>query len=200
MGIKDIRRNYILERAIKLFCDTSIAEVKIKDVAAFCNIGEATFYRYFSKKSALVVACALKMQEKVVSYFADGSAGSGFDKLSRYFYRFYEYFGDHPEYYRFLHDFDAYIVSEEISNLELYSDGMDFFKKQFTEAYREGLADGSVREVWNIDLFYYTTNHAMLALCKKLAAETYIIRQDSLTDKRKEVREMIEIILFSLKK
>ena len=45
MGIKDIRRNYILERAIKLFCSTRIADVKIKDVAEACNIGEATFYR-----------------------------------------------------------------------------------------------------------------------------------------------------------
>ena len=63
MGIKDIRRNHILDRAIKLFCAHSIAEVKIKDVAEECNIGEATFYRYFSKRSSLVVACALKLSE-----------------------------------------------------------------------------------------------------------------------------------------
>ncbi|MBR5986944.1 MAG: helix-turn-helix transcriptional regulator, partial [Clostridia bacterium] len=63
MGIKDIRRNYILERAIKLFCTKPMAEVKIKDVAEACNIGEATFYRYFYKRSSLIVACALKLSE-----------------------------------------------------------------------------------------------------------------------------------------
>ena len=78
MGIKDIRRNYILERTIRLFCDNSIAEIKIKDVAAYCNIGEATFYRYFSKKTALIVACAIKLQEKVADYFDADYEGPDF--------------------------------------------------------------------------------------------------------------------------
>ena len=46
-----------------------------------------------------------------------------------------------------------------------------------------------------MDLFYYSTTHAMLSLCKKLAAEGRIVRQDDLTDKRQEVRTIIEIIL-----
>lgn len=200
MGIKDIRRSYILERAIKLFCENSIAEVKIKDVAEYCNIGEATFYRYFSKKSSLIVACAVKLQEKVAEYFGNESVGRGFDNLSRFYYRFYEIFGDHPEYYRFLNEFDAYCIREEIKDLGAYSDGFDDFKERFFFAYRTGLEDGSVKEVWASDLFYYSTTHAMLSLCKKLAAEAYIVRQDALTDKRQEVRTMIEIILQALKR
>ena len=200
MGIKDIRRSYILERAIKIFCERSIAEVKIKDVAEYCNIGEATFYRYFSKKSALVLACALRMQEKVVEYYSAELAGRGFDKLSRFYYRFYEYFGDHPDYYRFLSDFDGYCINQEISDLETYSDGLDFFKKRFDDAYREGIEDGSVREIREHELFYYSTTHGLLSLCKKLAAQGHIVRQDDLTDNRQEVRMMIEIILNYLKK
>ena len=200
MGIKDIRRNHILDRAIKLFCAHSIAEVKIKDVAEECNIGEATFYRYFSKRSSLVVACALKLSEKMCELFKDEGGGSGFDRLSRFYYRFYEIFGDHAEYYCFLSQFDAYCISEEIKDLDQYSDNLDIFKARFTAAYKDGLADGSVREVWDLDLFYYATTHAMLSLCKKLAAESHIVRQDNLTDKRQEVRTVIEIILNSLKK
>ena len=200
MGIKDIRKSYILERAIKLFCEHSIAEIKIKDVAAYCNIGEATFYRYFSKKSALIVACALKLQEKVCAYFGNEAGGSGYDRLSRFYYRFYEIFGDHPEYYGFLSEFDAYCISEEVKDLELYSDGLDVFKEQYVAAYRAGIEDGSVKEVWDLDLFYYATTHAMLSLCKKVAAEAHIVRQDSLTDKRQEVRTVIEIILNALKR
>ena len=102
MGIKDIRRSFILERTIRLFCASSIAEVKIKDVAAACSIGEATFYRYFSKKSGLIVACAMKLQEKVEKYFSIDCDGNGFEKLSRFYYRFFEIFAEHQEYYRFL--------------------------------------------------------------------------------------------------
>ena len=200
MGIKDIRRNFILDRAIKLFCKQSIAEVKIKDVALECNIGEATFYRYFSKRSALVVACALKLSEKMCDFFEEEGGGSGFDRLSRFYYRFYEIFGDHADYYRFLSQFDAYCISEEITDLDKYSDNLDIFKERFVAAYKDGVADGSVKEVWDLDLFYYSTTHAMLSLCKKLAAEAHIVRQDNLTDKRQEVRTVIEIILNSLRK
>ena len=198
MGIKDIRRNYILEKTIKLFCDNSIAETKIKDVAAYCNIGEATFYRYFSKKTTLIIACAIKLQEKVADYFGTDYEGRGYDKLSRFYYRFYEIFADHREYYRFLSEFDSYCIKEG-ADLESYSDGLDVFKAYFDEAYRQGLEDGSVRKQWDLDLFYYSTTHALLSLCMKLAAEAHIVRQDDLTDKRQEIRTMIEIILQSLK-
>ena len=199
MGIKDIRRNYILERAIKILCDNSIAEVKIKDVAAYCNIGEATFYRYFPKKTALIIACAVKLQEKVSTYFGTDEEGRGFDKLSRFYYRFYEIFCDHRDYYRFLSEFDSYCIREDVGDLESYSDGLDVFKAQFEEAYRAGLEDGSVKKVWDLDLFYYSTTHAMLSLCKKLASEAYIVRQDDLTDKRQEIRTVIDVILEYLK-
>ena len=200
MGIKDIRRNYILEQAIKLFCENSISDIKIKDVAKRCNIGEATFYRYFPKRSKLVIACALKLQDKVFEYFFNVTQGSGADQLTRFYYRFHEIFCDHPEFYRFLSEFDAYCIREDVTDLDLYSENLDGFKEKFQEAYREGLADGTVKEVKNFDLFYYTTTHAMLSLCKKLAAEGRIVRQDDLTDKRQEVRTVIEIILHSLKK
>ena len=199
MGVKDVRKNTIVERAIKLFCQQSIMEVKIKDVADACDIGEATFYRYFSRRRALVMACALKLSERMCELFEDNRSGSGFERLSRFYYRFYEIFGDHAEYYRFLSEFDAYCINEELTVPEEYSDNLDIFKERFVAAYKDGLADGSVKKVWDLDLFYYSTTHAMLSLCKKLATEAYIVRQDDLTDKRQEVRLVIEVILGSLK-
>ena len=199
MGIKDVRRNTIIERAIKLFCENSIMEIKIKDVAEACNIGEATFYRYFSRRRALVMACALKLSEKMCELFQDEIGGTGFERLSRFYYRFYEIFGDHAEYYRFLSEFDAYCLNKDITDLDQYSDNLDVFKERFVAAYEAGLEDGSVKKVWDLDLFYYSTTHAMLSLCKKLATEAHIVRQDDLTDKRQEVRLVIEVILSSLK-
>ena len=199
MGIKDVRRNTIIERAIKLFCENSIMEIKIKDVAEACNIGEATFYRYFSRRRALVMACALKLSERMCELFEDDLGGTGFERLSRFYYRFYEIFGDHAEYYRFLSEFDAYCLNKDITDLDQYSDNLDVFKERFVAAYKAGLEDGSVKKVWDLDLFYYSTTHAMLSLCKKLATESHIVRQDDLTDKRQEVRLVIEVILNSLK-
>ncbi|MBR5987165.1 MAG: hypothetical protein IK037_01220, partial [Clostridia bacterium] len=120
-------------------------------------------------------------------------------RLSRFYYRFYEIFGDHKDYYRFLSEFDAYCLSEEIDIPEAYSDNLDVFKERFVAAYKAGIEDGSVKKVWDLDLFYYSTTHAMLSVCKKLATESHIVRQDDFTDKRQEVRLMIDIILNSLK-
>ena len=200
MGIKDIRRNYILDRAIRLFCERSLSEVKIREVADYCNIGEATFYRYFSKRNTLIAACALKLTDRMCEYYSAEEKGRGYDRLMRFYYLFYEIFGDHPEYYRFLSEFDGFILSGEKIDLELYSEKLDFFKEKFIEAYKEGLEDGTVKELWDVDLFYYSTTHALLSLAKKLAAEAYIVRQDKLTDKRQELRTLIEIILQYLKK
>lgn len=200
MGIKDIRRNYILDRAIKIFCEKSISEVKIKDIAAACNIGEATFYRYFSKRSTLVIACTMKLVDKMYDLFLDDGHGNGYDRLTRFYYHFYEVFGDHPEYYRFLSEFDASCLRGDYGDLMGYSKRLDCFQDYFIAAYKDGVADGSVKELWDVDLFYFATTHALLSLCKKLAAEAYIVMQDGLTDKRQEVRTIIEIILNSLKK
>lgn len=199
MSIKDARRNTIIEHAIKLFCTHSIMEIKIKDVAEDCNIGEATFYRYFSRRRALVMACALRLSERMCELFKDDLGGTGFERLSRFYYRFYEIFGDHAEYYRFLSEFDAYCLDKDVTDLDQYSDNLDVFKERFVAAYKAGLSDGSVKKVWDLDLFYYSTTHAMLSLCKKLATESHIVRQDDLTDKRQEVRLVIEVILSSLK-
>ena len=64
---------------------------------------------------------------------------------------------------------------------------MDRFKAVWLSAYEDGLKDGTVRPLDDPGLFYYATTHAVLSLCKKLAAERGVIRQDQLTDKAAEV-------------
>ena len=103
-----------------------------------------------------------------------------------------------PELYRFLSEFDAYCIGEKV-DLEEYADNIDRFKEAFMTDYAAGLDDGSVKDVGDAELFYYSTAHATISLCKKLALEGNLIRQDVRGDKAAEVKTLIGIILASLR-
>ena len=202
MAFKDIRRKHIVTEATRLFFERSIYEVKIRDVAQKANVGEATFYRYFTNRASLIVACATLLQETVGNdYFNLSEEGTGFEKLSAFYSVFLKVFTEHVEYYRFLSEFDAYCISEEVKGqgLEQYSDNLDLFKNYFVAAYEQGRRDLTVKEVKDVDLFYYSTTHALLSLCKKLASQGNIVRQDELVNKKAEVTLLKDLILSALK-
>ncbi len=68
----------------------------------------------------------------------------------------------------------------------------------YDEAYRLGLEDHSIRPVEDIDLYYYTTTHSLLSLCKKMATDNLVDIGLGI-DKNKEIRLLIKIITDRLK-
>ncbi|MBR6918490.1 MAG: TetR/AcrR family transcriptional regulator [Clostridia bacterium] len=200
MTIKDVKRNFVTDEATALFLERPISAVTIKDIAASSGVGEATVYRYFAGKNELVVASALKLQSAVETKFTAFDAGkNGYQNIYRFFEAYLDTFRENPGHYRFLSEFDAYCVSEGVTGLDEYSDNFDKFKDAFMKSYRDGVADGSVRKIENVELFYYSATHSVLSLCKKLAAEGHMIRQDDLTDKAQEIETLIDVILHYLK-
>ncbi len=199
MTIKDAKLNFIIDVATELLLERHIATVTIKDIADRAGVGEATIYRYFKQKQNLVCAVAEKLQTQVFrDYFAPIS-GSGYAKMEAFFGAYSKIFAEHREFYRFIGDFDAYILSENLSVEQSYSDGIDQFRNLFLSAYRQGIADGSIRKLdTDPEVFYYATAHAMLALCKNRSVEREIVRQDTVVDKQLEINEMKRVILFSL--
>lgn len=198
MTIMDAKRNFVIDTATKLFLERSVGEVTIKDIATASGLGEATIYRYFSGRGELVVACALKLQEMVGARFFAATGESGYERLEAFYGAYLEEFVSEPELYRFLSEFDAYCIGEKV-DLDEYADNIDRFKDAFFASYEAGVADGSVRRQEDAELFYYSTAHALIALCKKLAAEGELIRQDERGNKASEVGTLISIILSSLK-
>ncbi len=80
-----------------------------------------------------------------------------------------------------------------------YENGIRTFFDDFNYAYKLGLQDGSIKEVENIEVFYFTTTHALLELCKKLAADAKILKQDGKYS-TEEVETLIKLFLSNLKK
>ena len=201
MSVMDAKRNYVVETATRLFLSRPLSGVTVRDVAQEAGVGEATVYRYFSTKSALIVACALKLENEVTQYFLrESKPVDGYTRLTKFYASYVDLFAFRPELYRFLYEFDVFCVEQRVKGLDEYSDNLDVFRDAYLAAYNDGVKDGSVREIENPELFYYTTTHAILSLAKKLAVEGGIVRQDQKTDQIGELRTLNGTFLYSLRR
>ena len=200
MSLKDAKVNFLVDMATDLFMSRSIQEVTIRDIAVSAQVGEATIYRYFGKKQELVVQAAMKLQGIVSSgYFKLDDKLNGYQKLEAFYLSYLNIFDQHRNFYKFLSEFDAYMSTENKDVLNPYEEAVDQYKNAFMKAYEQGLKDGSIKEQENIDLFYFSTTHAILELCKKLALKA-VLNQDLAIEKLGEVRCLINIVLNELKK
>ena len=199
MSLKDVKVNFLVDMATDLFMARSISEVTIKDIAVAAQVGEATIYRYFGSKQNIVVHAAMKIQGIVSKDFFNLEKGkNGFEKLKVFYESYYEIFIKHPDFYKFLSEFDAYVSVEDSSITNPYESAIDSYKNFYMNAYELGLKDGSIRKQNDIEMFYFSTTHALLELAKKLAFKKAVLNQDTRIEKTEELQYLIDIILSSL--
>ena len=200
MSLKEAKIKFVVDVATNLFLTDSINTVTIKDIADAAGIGEATIYRYFSNKENIILACINKLMETVArDYFKLSHGKTGYEKLSIFYTSFLDVFKDNPDFFFFLKEFDAYIYAYRIKNLKKYERDISQYKIYFTNAYEMGIQDGSVKEIKNIDLFYYSTTHSILELCKKLSLKRALLTQDKSIKKAAEIQCLIKLILQAIK-
>ena len=197
--IKKTVLDSIINDALELFLSRSVNEVTISDIAEKSEVGVATVYRYFSTKKNILEKCAIKLQSEVYEDYFKLTGETGFEKIKKFYFGYLEVFNNHPEFYKFINEFDSFMTIENDAKLQEYSKGIDLFLDEFNKTYREGVKDGSIKEIEGILTFYYSTTHAMLELCKKLSANVCIVEQDRHIKSEDEIRVLAEILLSALK-
>lgn len=200
MTLQEIKENFIIDVATNLFFTRSISSVTIKDIAEEAGVGEMTIYRYFKKKQNIVLAVAMKLQKQVSSYFDLSKGNTGFEKLSIFYNSYLKVFMSSPAHFRFINEFDAYMLDfNDNQGLDEYESSIDAYKNAYIEAYELGLKDQTIRNIDNIKLFYYTSTHSLLELCKKLSLNTELLNQDKRSVKYQEIETLINVFLTYLK-
>ena len=199
MSFKDLKRDYIVESAKKLFLTSSISEVTIKDISTISGIGEATIYRYFKNKENLVIAVSLSIQKDILKVQFDNKS-SGLEQIQNFFNLFRSIYLDNKNYFKFIAEFDT-VYLKNIKNKENkeYSLGLDAFFEIFMKAYELGIKDKSIKENKDIKLYYYTCTHSLLELCKKLASTESGLKQDREVSKVSEIEYLISLFISVLK-
>ncbi len=199
MSLKDAKKNFLVDIATDLFMCRSIQDVTIKDIAVSAQVGEATIYRYFGKKQTLVVQAAMKLQQAVnAESFKLNEGKNGFEKIKIFYFSYLQIFDSHPDFFKFINDFDAYMAGEQGDEMDSYESVVGQYKTAYMKAYQEGLNDGSIKAQNNIEMFYYSTTHALLELCKKLSIKKAVLSQDNIVEKRTQIQCLVDIILSAL--
>lgn len=199
MSLKDVKKNFLVDIATDLFICRSIQEVTIKDIAITAQVGEATIYRYFGKKQTLVVQAAMKLQQEVnAETFKLDEGKNGFEKIKIFYLSYLQIFDSHPDFFKFINEFDAFMAGEQGDEMDSYETVVGQYKTVFMNAYEQGLKDGSIKAQNNVEMFYYSTTHALLELCKKLSIKRAVLNQDNVVEKRAQVQCLVDIILSAL--
>ena len=198
--LKEAQQNFILTEATKLFLEKSISSVTMSDIASYIGIGEATLYRYFGKKQNLVIKVAESLSKNILDkYFIFDETKNGFENIKEFYLAYLKVFKEDKEYYSFVYSLDAYIHNEIGINLDTYNDNVNMFKEVFYKYFSKGVKDNSIRDDIPLDIYYRTTSIALLSFCKKLAVEN-ILQEDQISSKEEEIKTLIELFLFKIKK
>jgi hypothetical protein len=143
------------------------------------------------------MSVAVKLAKEVYEkYFQDQGNKTGYEKIKDFYYSYLEVFKNHNSCFAvFVREFDAFFLTEAKEKVD-YEQEIDIFKNKFVEAYVWGAQDGTIKKIDNVELFYYSTTHALLNLCKTLSYSGALISQDERTSKEDEIKTLIDIYLY----
>ena len=205
--LKIQRSDKAVAAAAKLFMERGIEDVKMTDIADESGVGVATLYRYFGTKPRMVTEVMTYLWEEITQLFSgvfdspEFLRQTGLKQLNDLMRMFIVLYQAHTDFMKLVGEFDRYIIREQIPKSELadYEQAIVNFYPVPEHAYKQGLEDGTVREIENFKLFYITYAHALLEMCKKFVMGE-LLPSDDFTTAEQELMTLIETAVRFLKK
>ena len=206
-AIKGRRIDRAIEISADLFLKNGIANVKMTDIAEESGIGVATLYRYFGTKTSITIAAMTYLWNQMNDMFSEIFESEiflsqrGIKQINDLMRMFIVLYNAHPDFMKLLEEFDLFLAKEKVPKDELkgYDKSIINFYPIFEKAYNVGVADGTIREVKNIRLFYLSYAHALLEMCKKLT-QGELLPSDNFAFAESELETLIETVIYYLKK
>jgi len=191
--------------AAALFLRNGIEAVRMTDIAAASGVGVATLYRHYKTKTALTIRAGAYMWNRfnVLVRHAIVDEGyhtaTGADRLTILFSTYCDAYIAHPDFVRFLDEFDHMLLAEGVSSDELasYGEAVDSFYFLFEDAYTRGLDDGTITRRVDFPVLYRTVAHAMMAIAQKLVRGD-IIPSDDFSKGRNELDCIVQMARCTL--
>jgi len=202
-NLKEIHKQIIISKAIKLFIREGINNVTMTDIARDIGIGEATLYRYFGRKQNIVMLGAVSLWESLCDeYLVNHDGMTGLAKMESFYYAFLKAYKEKREYYSFIYEFDTLLVHEKIDKdlLLEYEKLLARLADIWIGYYNLGIRDCSLRGDLNPKIFYVTSTHSLLNLCKKLAMESTELKSDTTVKDEEEIELLIKMIIDYIKR
>ena len=205
--LKNKRIEKAIETCAEMFLKNGIESVRMTDIAQNSGVGVATLYRYFGTKTGITIATMTflwnQMKDMLSGFFdtENYEKQNGLKQLHDLMKMYVVIYQAHPAFMKILSEFDLMLLNEKVPPEELkdYEKSIVNFYPLFEKAYVTGLADGSVREVPDIKLFYVSFAHSLMELSKKLI-QGELLPNDDFSIAEKELEMVIETVIYYLKK
>jgi AcrR family transcriptional regulator len=206
-SLKNKRYEKAVEVSAQLFLKNGIDSVKMTDIADECGIGVATLYRWFGTKNGITIEAMTYMWNELNKMFSGifesevFLSQSGIKQLNDLMRMFIVLYEAHPGFMRLLSEFDLLLISEDIPKKDLkeYERSIINFYPVFENSYMMGIADGTVREIPDIRMFYLSFAHTLMELSKKLI-QGELLPNDDFSHAEEELSMIIEAAVFFLRK
>ena len=201
--LKNKRIEKAIETCAEMFLKNGIESVRMTDIAQNSGVGVATLYRYFGTKTGITIAAMTflwnQMKDMLSGFFDTENyvKQNGLKQLHDLMKMYVVIYQAHPAFMKILSEFDLMLLNEKVPPEELkdYERSIVNFYPLFEKAYVTGLADGSVREVPDIKLFYVSFAHSLMELSKKLI-QGELLPSDDFSIAEKELEMVNEKVIY----
>lgn len=149
---KEMKRNYIMECAQKLFLSKDYDEVSMNSIAKEVGVNKATIYYYFKNKEALYFAIVLQGVQVLVKIAKEEikNGKTGYEKILLYGNIMGKFSTEYPGCLKLLYapqssKFDM----DNLNSSEEYKEVMGFLKELMfimRDSIQSGIDDGTIRE------------------------------------------------------
>lgn len=200
-------KSHVVKSAYTLFLQNGIENVKMTDVAKAAEVGVASIYRYFGTKNVLVIRAGELLWQQaarlIYSLVEDPVyiEKNGFMQAKALLKLILTAYGEHPDFLRFLRNFDAYTAAEHTSHEDLlsYENSILDLKTIAENAFYKGVGDGTIRADIDVSAFYFTTTHALLCLAQKLVCDGDVLTSDADVSGQTQLHTLIDMALGYVK-
>lgn len=202
------RMDEIVDKAAVIFCEIGIDNTKMTDIAKAADVGVASVYRYFKTKADIVIQVGIKFWLEIEKEFNEifnsesFKNKTGIDQLKEVGDFFIRLYTNHYKFLNYLHEFDSFVVKENIGNdrLNEYEESIIEIKNLVLLAITKGQEDGTIKSSLSSEELYITTSHTLLSLTQKLAIMGSVLESDCTISGERQIRMVIDMVLEYIKK
>lgn len=199
--VKKKKMEYIVEKASEIFCIQGIDNTKVTDIAKAADVGVASVYRYFNTKADIVIQVGIKFWSEIKNQFikkvnSEFINRTGFEEFKEIGVFFLKLYNEYPEFLKYLHDFDSYIVKEKIDvdRLKEYEESILTIKDMVVSYIEKGQKDGSIKKSISAEELYVTTTHTLMSLVQKLSLRGSVLESDIKVSGESQIKMVFDMI------
>ncbi|WP_062202269.1 TetR/AcrR family transcriptional regulator [Demequina salsinemoris] len=194
MGVRERRRQELIDAARALFLERGFDQVMIDDIADRCGVTRRTVYRYFATRDHVALAVEIDVLERwgvLLGQLGGHWSGTAADRLRAAFADVEALIDEHADEVRFTQVFDVQLGGSESSELSAqFQDAVLALLAPIVAVLRLGERDGTLRLADSPEVTASTLTNAYLGLAQRVYGFGERLAQEQSVEPRRMLTEL----------